>query len=185
MSAPIPDAPEEPTTPSEPEPQPTPAEPTEHPKVEFDGEFDEDRAKRLIENLRSEKANLQTQLADQAPLVQAAKEAEEAQKTELQRANERAEQLANDNNRLLLEAIAAKHGIAEEDYDLLGSGTREELESRAQRLAARTAPAPTVDAAPPSQRPVASMRPGASPTPPPVEDHSYPASWGFMPTADS
>lgn len=70
---------------------------------------------------------------------------------------------------------AAKHGVLEEDYDLLGSGTPEELDARAARIVARypsSAPPP-----PPSDRPVEALRPGASPTPPPPADTSYPAAW--------
>lgn len=57
--------------------------------------------------------------------------------------------------------VAVKHGIAEEDFDLLGSGTEEELAARAERIAAlRTAAAqPTVPKPNPAQGSSASGAP--------------------------
>ncbi|MEU3613522.1 hypothetical protein ABZ725_14560 [Streptomyces sp. NPDC006872] len=94
-------------------------------------------------------------------------EFEDAQKSELQRANERAasveQQLADvrsTNARLM---AAATHGIPPDLIDLLGSGTAEEINARAEVLAERLkaaapAPAPTAN-----QRPVESLTPGAAP----------------------
>ena len=149
--APAPTAPPVPAPPA-----PTPA------KVEFDGEFDEGRAKSLIQNLRDEVRTLKGKSQD----------------TEVTELRERLDRLAVSNERLTLETVATKHGISEEYYDLLGSGTREELESRAARLAAlHGSAAPAETKAPPSNRPVESLRPGASPQPPQAEDNSYPAMW--------
>lgn len=93
-------------------------------------------------------------------------EFEDTQKSELQRANERAQtveqQLADEraqNARLL---AAATHNIPPELIELLGSGTAEEIGARAEVLAERlkaAAPAPT----PASARPVESLTPGAAP----------------------
>lgn len=93
-------------------------------------------------------------------------ELEDAQKTELQKATERAQtyeqQLADmrsTNARLM---AAATHNIPPDLIDLLGSGTDEEINARAEMLAERlkaTAPA----AAPASQRPVEALTPGATP----------------------
>ncbi|MFD7705708.1 hypothetical protein [Streptomyces sp. NPDC059786] len=89
-------------------------------------------------------------------------EFEDTQKSELQRATERAQgfeqQLADlraTNTRLM---AAATHNIPPDLIDLLGSGTDEEINVRAETLAERlkaTAPAP--------QRPVESLTPGAAP----------------------
>lgn len=94
-------------------------------------------------------------------------EFEDAQKSETQRATERAqglEQQLNDlrstNARLL---AAATHNIPPELIELLGSGTDEEINARAEVLAERlkaTTPSP----APASQRPVESLTPGAAPS---------------------
>jgi hypothetical protein len=93
-------------------------------------------------------------------------EFEDAQKSELQKATERAqtvEQQLTDlratNARLM---AAATHNIPPELIELLGSGTDEEISARAEVLAERLkATAPT--AAPASQRPVESLTPGAAP----------------------
>jgi hypothetical protein len=144
-----------------PEPTPAPA-PTPAPTVEFDGDFNEGRAKSLIQNLRDEIRTLKGKSQD----------------TEVTELRERADNLTAAVEHLTLEAVAKTHGIGEEYYDLLGSGTREELESRAARLAAlHGSAAPAETKAPPSNRPVESLRPGASPQPPQAEDNSYPAMW--------
>lgn len=93
-------------------------------------------------------------------------EFEETQKSEIQRATERAQtfeqQLADEraqNARLL---AAAAHSIPPELIELLGSGTAEEIGARAEVLAERLkAAAPAL--APASQRPVESLTPGAAP----------------------
>ncbi|MGW6741640.1 hypothetical protein ACWGDX_13090 [Streptomyces sp. NPDC055025] len=91
-------------------------------------------------------------------------EVEDAQKTEIQKATERAqtyEQKLADmqatNARLL---AAASHNIPPELIDLLGTGTDEEINARAEVLAERLKPA---EPAPAQQRPVESLTPGAAP----------------------
>lgn len=91
-------------------------------------------------------------------------EVEDAQKSEIQKATERAqtfEQKLADmqatNARLL---AAASHNIPPELIDLLGSGTDEEINARAEVLAERLKPATP---APAAQRPVESLTPGAAP----------------------
>ncbi|WP_405747837.1 hypothetical protein [Streptomyces canus] len=92
-------------------------------------------------------------------------EFEDTQKSELQRANERAqsvEQQLGDlratNARLM---AAATHNIPPDLIDLLGSGSEEEINSRAEVLAERLkalAPQP----APTAHRPVEALTPGAA-----------------------
>jgi hypothetical protein len=92
-------------------------------------------------------------------------EFEDTQKSELQRANERAqsvEQRLSDlqatNARLM---AAATHSIPPDLIDLLGSGTDEEINARAEVLAERLkAAAPA--AAPTPSRPVEALTPGAA-----------------------
>lgn len=134
----------------------------------------------IVRKLRDENASWRTKLRDAEPILKAHAEAEEAAKTELQRATERAaaaeKAAAEREAQLNVLRAAAKHGIPEEDHDLLGSGTPEELDARAARLAARYASS-TALTPPPSDRPVEGLRPGASPTPPAQPDISYPAAW--------
>jgi hypothetical protein len=93
-------------------------------------------------------------------------EFEEAQKTELQKQTDRAttyEQqltgLQSANARLM---AAATHNIPPDLIDLLGSGTDEEINTRAEMLAERLKAA-TPTAPPTPQRPVESLTPGAAP----------------------
>lgn len=94
-------------------------------------------------------------------------EAEDAQKTEIQRATERAQtveqqltEMRATNARLL---AAATHNIPPELIDLLGSGTDEEISSRAELLAERLKASVPAPAAPNIQRPVEALTAGAAP----------------------
>lgn len=93
-------------------------------------------------------------------------EFEETQKSEIQKATERAQtfeqQLADERSQNARLLAAATHNIPPELIELLGSGTTEEIGARAEVLAERlkaAAPAP----APTSARPVESLTPGAAP----------------------
>lgn len=93
-------------------------------------------------------------------------EFEETQKSEIQKATERAQtfeqQLADERSQNARLLAAATHNIPPELIELLGSGTAEEIGARAEVLAERlkaAAPAP----APTSARPVESLTPGAAP----------------------
>lgn len=69
-----------------------------------------------------------------------------AQQTELQRAEsarQAAEQTAAQNaNELAKVKAALKYKLADEDLDLLGTGTPDEIDARAKRLSERLAPPP-------------------------------------------
>ncbi|MEU6543883.1 hypothetical protein [Streptomyces sp. NPDC046859] len=92
-------------------------------------------------------------------------EFEDTQKTELQRATERAQsveqQLADlqaTNARLM---AAATHNIPPDLIDLLGSGSSDEINARAEALAERLKAASPA-AAPAQHRPVEALTPGAA-----------------------
>ncbi|MFD9949692.1 hypothetical protein ACFWYW_55600 [Nonomuraea sp. NPDC059023] len=96
-------------------------------------------------------------------------EYEDAQKTEQQRMQDRAQSaekqlaaLTAQNARLM---AATVHGIPAELIDLLGDGTEEQINERAELLAAKLAAVvpPVAPAAPPQTRPVESLKPGAAP----------------------
>lgn len=94
-------------------------------------------------------------------------EFEEAQKSEIQKAQERAQtfeqQLADERSQNARLLAAATHSIPPDLIELLGGGTAEEINSRAEALAERlkaVAPSPS----PASQRPVESLTPGAAPS---------------------
>ncbi|NML55394.1 hypothetical protein HHL19_16620 [Streptomyces sp. R302] len=103
-----------------------------------------------------------SELDDLRAAAQKWADAEDAQKTEIQRATEQAqtvqkqlEQERAQNARLL---AAAAHGIPPELIDLLGAGSAEEINARAEALASQLKPA-----AAPAARPVESLTPGATP----------------------
>ena len=145
---------------------PTPAKPVEQeaaePKV-FDQAY--------VEKLRKENASYRTKLREAEPIVEEYNKKLEAEKSDLERAAERIAELERKD-------LKHTYNLTDEDLNFLGSGTREELEARAQHLGelrANITPAETK--APPTDRPVESLRPGASPQPQQVEDNSYPAAW--------
>lgn len=139
-----------------------------------------DDYKAELERVRRESADRRVKLRELEPLAQQALEAEEAKKTEVQKAIERAEaaekrdrEREENFNRL---DVAVKLGIDPDNIDLIGPGSREEMEQRALRVKAMQ-DAQAAPGAPPSDRPVEGLRPGASPEPPKQADDSYPASW--------
>ncbi len=134
-------------------------------------DFDAERAWKLVQDLRSDKEKLaarpvltdeqKTALAEHDRLVQASK-------TETQRLQEAAtsaqQALANAQADAVRYKVAATHGIPAEHFDLLGTGTEEEITAKAAKisglLAAQAAPAAV---AAPTTRPVTQLRPGATP----------------------
>lgn len=139
-----------------------------------------DDYKAALEKARKESADRRVKLRELEPLAQKALEAEEAKKTEVQKAVERAEAAEKRDrdreenfNRL---DVAVKLGIDPDNIDLIGPGSREEMEQRALRVKAMQ-DAQAAPGAPPSDRPVEGLRPGASPEPPKPADDSYPAAW--------
>jgi hypothetical protein len=133
-----------------------------------------------LAKVRREAAGYRVKLKEIEPIAKKAQEAEEAKKDDIQRANERAQ--AAEREKQTLEQgytrleLAVQYKIPREDINLIGSGTREEMEANAKRVAALTAAAAKV-APPPTDRPVEGLRPGATPEPAKPPDDSYPAGW--------
>lgn len=141
-----------------------------------------------IAKARREAKNLRDRLKEAEPLVQQAREAEEANKTEAQKAIERAESSEQRAQLRETELLQSRFGIGDEYLEFIGNGTYEEKEERAAKLGLlvqAVASKESEPTRPPTNRPVESLRSGASSTPPPAEDHSYPAAWGFKPPRDS
>ena len=101
-----------------------------------DEEFDPSKAWKLIQNLRSDIEELK-------PKAAKAKELEDAQKSESQRLADQLEAAKSEGSAAKSEAArlkaAIKHGLSEDDLELLGDGTPEQIEERAKRLADRIA----------------------------------------------
>lgn len=165
------------------EPEPTEVDPQQQPEPEPSPEDElPEWARKKLDKVNREAQNLRTRLREQEPMVTAAQEAERAKMSELERSQADLatvrEQLAARDTELL----QTKYGITEDYVEFIGDGTFEEKEARAAKIGLMVQSAKHEDPTPPpSQRPVESLRPGASPTPPPVADTSYPASWGFQP----
>ncbi|WP_431888744.1 hypothetical protein [Nocardiopsis alba] len=138
-----------PATPAAPAPAtdaaPTPATAETAPEVR-DGNSAEDAAARIAE--------LQRQLDEAAPILQAHKDAEDARKSELQRANERAAELEAERDRLRDEAsrarVAEATGLTSAQVAFLRGSTEDELMKAAKAFASaapsglRTRSTPTV-----------------------------------------
>jgi len=99
-----------------------------------DKDFDPDKAWRLIQNLRSETADLKPKAAE-------LKTIKDAEKSDTQRLTD---DLAGEKDRAdkaELKAARAEaaleHGLSADDLELLGTGTAEEIAERAKKLAER------------------------------------------------
>jgi hypothetical protein len=126
------------TTPEQAEPQESsPEDETEQP--DGDGKtFDAD----YVEKLRKEAAKYRTEAKANADAAKRLAEIEESQKSEVQKAAERAATLEAERDAAQLEGlryrVAAKFSISDEDAELFLTGTDEEtLRKQAERLAAR------------------------------------------------
>ncbi|MDV2477165.1 hypothetical protein F8M49_22305 [Rhodococcus zopfii] len=182
QAAPAPTGPPQPAVPAQPPAGGEPAPAPDAPKA--DEPLSHEAALKELEKVRREAANYRTQVRELEPLAKAQRDLEDAQKTDLEREREQNQQLREQLEAAERTALVATHQIPEEYQALVTGSTPEERAASAQlvgQLIARTqqqTPAPT---APPSQRPLEGLTPGASPTPPAQPDHSYPASW--LPTA--
>lgn len=102
----------------------------------FDGEFDADRAARLVANLRAE-------LADAKAAAQKATESltarEDAEKSDLQKAMDRIASLEKENAKVSMKAAriqaAAKHNLPDDLAEFLTGETEAEIEAKAESLA--------------------------------------------------
>jgi hypothetical protein len=107
--------------------------PTDGKAPGWEGDFDPDRAARLVTNLRDESKKAKDELAD---LRKKLAEKEDAEKSELQRIQERAERAEAELNQtrsaLLVAEVAKEYGVP---ADLLNGSNREEIEARAKALA--------------------------------------------------
>lgn len=137
-----------------------------------------DEMKKELEAARKEAAKYRVERNEYRTDAEKFREQQEAEKSDLQRIQERAAELEQtvakteaENQRL---RIVSRYGIAEENISLLGDDP-EKFESNAQRLA-DLQEATARRSGPPSDVPVEDLRPGAS-SPEQGPDLSFPASW--------
>lgn len=161
-------------------------EPQEKPE-EAEPKDDElpDWVKAKIQKANKEAQSLRQRLKDQEPLVTAAQEAERAKMSELDRANADITAMKAELAQRDTQLLQARYQIPDEFLEFIGEGTFEEKEARAVKVGQMVQPKSETPERPPTERPVSSMKPGASPSSPPVEDHSYPANWGFRPQRET
>lgn len=164
---------EEPAAPEVPEPEPDTGKEDDLP----------DWVRDKLRKANNEAKNLRTRLKEQEPLVAAAQEAERAKMSELDRANADLAAMATALAQRDTQLLQARYQIPDDLIEFIGDGTFEEKEARAVKVGQMVHANPAER--PPSERPVESLKPGASPSTPPVEDHSYPAAWGFQPAQQS
>ena len=161
---------------------------TETPAPEAEPEVKDDDlpdwAREKLRKANNEAKNLRDRLKAQEPLVTAAQEAERAKMSELDRANADIDALKQQVAQRDTELLQSRYQIPDEFLEFIGEGTFEEKEARALKVGQMVQPKDPQEQRPPSERPVESLKPGASPSNPPVEDHSYPAAWGFQPPRD-
>lgn len=159
-----------PPTPAEPA---APAAPEEKP-APWGEDFDPARAWALVSNLRNELGSTKT---ERDALKSAAQAAIDAEKSELQKAIDKAAELearaAKAERELVVSAAIKTHGLADDVRDFL-TGTAEEIEAKAARLAAITKPAgepaPEVDPLTAAGRPAPALTPGHGGEAPPEFD---------------
>jgi peptidoglycan hydrolase CwlO-like protein len=158
---------------SETDAQPDPQQQPQEGAPPWGDDFDPGRAWSLVQNLREDNAKLKTRpvLTEEQQQKLADWDAlEQASKTEFERMQEDLGRTKRDAESARAEAVrfkaAATHGIPADHFDLLGSGTEDEITARAEKLAALLAAQAQAATPPPSapqRRPVEQMRPGATP----------------------
>lgn len=160
--------------------------------AETDSEkFDSERAMAKIRKANDEAKGLRSRVKELEAYEAKVREIEESQKSEAQKIQERAdkaEQRAKDvEAELIRERIARRHKIDDDDLELLGTGTEEQLDARAKKIAAmRTAATGATVTAPPSDKPVQQLRPGATGAETDIAPpDAYPSSWRTARTAQT
>lgn len=160
--------------------------------VETESEkFDADRAMAKIRKANDEAKGLRSRVKELEAYEAKVREIEEAQKSEAQKIQERADKAEQRAQaieaELIRERIARRHKIDDDDLELLGTGTEDQLDARAKKIAALKAAAVGAAAtAPPSDKPVQQLRPGATGAEKDIAPpDAYPSSWRTAKTAQT
>lgn len=175
-------APQEQTPdPNTPDPNADPSNAPEAPE-ENENELPE-WVKEKIRKVNREAQNLRTRVHELEPLAQEAEQRRQAELTEVQRATERAQaleqQLAQQQELTERLGLANRYSIPETHHRYIVGSSPEEREDAAKGIAEMLSAVATPPVTPPpSQRPNANLRPGASPA---TQDDSpptaYPREW--------
>jgi len=135
-------------------------------------------ARASLTKANQEAAKYRTQLNELKPKADQFTALEEASKTEAQRLAEATATAQREALEARAESVrykvAATHGIPADHFDLLGSGTEEEITARAQKISALIAAQAAAQTPPPNgapiTRPLEQLRPGATPGETETED---------------
>lgn len=152
------------------------------PEVDESETFDADKARARIAKVYGEAKGLRARVKELEQYEAKAKADEDAKKSEIEKAADRAakaeQRAAQVEAELIRERVARRHGITDDEIDLLGSGSEAEIEGRATRIAALKAASASAPV-PPTDRSVEKLRPGATPkdTPPADDPNAFPAHW--------
>ena len=122
-------------------------------------DFDPERAWTLVQNLRTEKAALKTERDN---LSKAQQEIEDAKKSDLEKAQDKASKLEKDaaeaRRELLTERAIRKYGVPDDLAEFVNGADEAEINAKAERLAKVGKPDTNND--PASRRPQRDLRPG-------------------------
>lgn len=151
----------------EPNPNPDPEpEPATDPAPNPDPEPDDlgDAGKKAIKAERDARKALEAKVKELEPLATKAKELEDAQKSEVDKLNDRIAELEPSTKEAARLRVALRKGLTETQAKRLVGDTEEDLEADADELVAEFAP-PEEDGTPaPARRPQERLRPGATPS---------------------
>lgn len=107
----------------------------------WDGEFDPDRAAKLVSNLRGDNEKLKKELAE---LRSALGEKEQATKSELQKLIDRAETAEKELSKLrtqsLISAKLREHGLPDDLSEFVSGSTEDEITAKVEKLAEKFGP---------------------------------------------
>ena len=133
---------------------PTTPETPEGKAPEFEGEFDAERAKRLVANLRADLAKRDSAIADLRSKVEASSGSEKSLQERLAALEERNAKAERD---LLVAKVVQEHSIPDDLVEFLTASDAEGLKAQAERLAAHAAKKPADDV---PRKPKARLKPG-------------------------
>lgn len=154
-----------------------------------------DAGKAAIDRMKVERDQARREAKANSEAAKRLAELEESQKTEQQKIADRATAAERERDEAKADGLrykaAAKHGIGEDYFDLLGTGDEEAIQGRAERvggllklateneqLKAENEALKAGKPVPNGGRPTEQLRPGATPTTPgSPTDNSYPSSW--------
>jgi uncharacterized small protein (DUF1192 family) len=151
-----------------------------------------DAGKQAIDRMKAERDAARREARANAEAAKRLSELEESQKTEQQKIADRAAAAERERDEARADGLrykaAAKYGIGEDYFDLLGTGDEEQIAGRAERVGGLLTEIERLKAenealkagkpVPNGGRPTEQLRPGATPTTPgSPTDNSYPSSW--------